>query len=83
MLAPAPNVSLIRSIMAARVVDLPEPVGPVTSTSPRGFFASDELDMRPQRRAPLAGEHTSAILQDDLGCDPAAIDALIRTGVVR
>ena len=28
---------LISSIMAARVVDLPEPVGPVTSTSPRGL----------------------------------------------
>ncbi len=31
---------LILSIMAASVVDLPEPVGPVTSTSPRGFSAS-------------------------------------------
>ena len=30
---------LILSIIAARVVDLPEPVGPVTSTSPRGFSA--------------------------------------------
>ena len=28
---------LILSIMAASVVDLPEPVGPVTSTSPRGL----------------------------------------------
>ncbi len=28
------------SIRAASVVDLPEPVGPVTSTSPRGFSAS-------------------------------------------
>ena len=27
------------SIIAASVVDLPEPVGPVTSTSPRGFSA--------------------------------------------
>ena len=32
------RVSLIRSSMAASVVDLPEPVGPVTSTKPRGFF---------------------------------------------
>ena len=30
---------LTLSIMAASVVDLPEPVGPVTSTSPRGFSA--------------------------------------------
>ena len=28
---------LILSIIAASVVDLPEPVGPVTSTRPRGF----------------------------------------------
>src|ERR1700726_4517065 len=28
---------LILSSMAARVVDLPEPVGPVTSTNPRGL----------------------------------------------
>jgi len=28
---------LMRSIMAARVVDLPDPVTPVTSTSPRGM----------------------------------------------
>ena len=32
------RVSLIRSSIAASVVDLPEPVGPVTSTKPRGFF---------------------------------------------
>ena len=31
---------LILSIMAASVVDLPEPVGPVTSTSPRGLSHS-------------------------------------------
>ena len=33
---------LTLSIMAARVVDLPEPVGPVTSTRPRGFSHSLE-----------------------------------------
>ena len=32
--------SLIRSIIAASVVDLPEPVGPVTSTKPRGFLVN-------------------------------------------
>ena len=31
---------LMRSIIAASVVDLPLPVGPVTSTRPRGFIAS-------------------------------------------
>src|SRR3989441_420562 len=31
---------LILSMIDASVVDLPEPVGPVTSTRPRGFFAS-------------------------------------------
>ncbi len=30
---------LILSMIDASVVDLPEPVGPVTSTSPRGFLA--------------------------------------------
>ena len=33
-------VSLIRSIIAASVVDLPEPVGPTTSTMPYGLFSS-------------------------------------------
>ena len=32
------RVRLISSIIAASVVDLPEPVGPVTSTRPRGSF---------------------------------------------
>ena len=32
------RVALIWSMTAASVVDLPEPVGPVTSTKPRGFF---------------------------------------------
>jgi hypothetical protein len=31
---------LILSMIEASVVDLPEPVGPVTRTSPRGFLAS-------------------------------------------
>ncbi len=31
---------LMRSMIAARVVDLPLPVGPVTSTKPRGSSAS-------------------------------------------
>ena len=31
------RVELMRSTMAASVVDLPEPVTPVTSTSPRGM----------------------------------------------
>jgi hypothetical protein len=30
---------LMKSIMAARVVDFPEPVAPVTSTRPRGSMA--------------------------------------------
>ena len=32
------RASLILSIIEASVVDLPEPVGPVTSTKPRGFL---------------------------------------------
>ena len=34
------RVRLISSITAASVVDLPEPVGPVTSTRPRGFVVN-------------------------------------------
>ncbi len=34
------RLRLISSTIAASVVDLPEPVGPVTTTSPRGFSAS-------------------------------------------
>jgi len=34
---------LILSMIEASVVDLPEPVGPVTSTSPRGFLASSAM----------------------------------------
>ena len=34
------RVLLIASIIAASEVDLPEPVGPVTSTKPRGFLVN-------------------------------------------
>ncbi len=34
------RVALISSIIAASEVDLPEPVGPVTSTKPRGLRVS-------------------------------------------
>ena len=37
------RVSLIRSSIAASVVDLPEPVGPVTSTKPRGFLVNSSI----------------------------------------
>jgi len=42
--------ALIRSISEASVVDLPEPVGPVTSTSPRGLLAKSATTCgRPRR----------------------------------
>ncbi len=45
---------LTLSIIAARVVDLPEPVGPVTSTSPRGFSQSfSTIGGRPSSRKPM------------------------------
>ena len=37
------RVSLISLIIAASVVDLPEPVGPVTSTRPRGLRAKSRM----------------------------------------
>ena len=46
---------MILSIIAASVVDLPEPVGPVTSTRPRGFYKCERneetfLDSRGYRQ---------------------------------
>ena len=35
--------SLISLMIEASVVDLPEPVGPVTSTRPRGFLANSRM----------------------------------------
>ena len=37
------RVALIRSMMAASVVDFPEPVGPVTSTRPWSSLVSDSI----------------------------------------
>ena len=37
------RVSLISLMIEASVVDLPEPVGPVTSTMPRGFLANSRM----------------------------------------
>jgi len=42
----------ILSIIAASVVDLPEPVGPVTSTRPLGFSAKSDTTLgKPARRS--------------------------------
>ena len=52
------RVSLIRSMIAASVDDLPDPVGPVTSTMP---FFSDAISVRatPADSAPRASESSS------------------------
>lgn len=50
---------------------------------PRGFYSSDELGMRPERRAPHLGEHTRSVLTVDLGLADAQVDILITTGVAR
>ena len=44
------RVALITSISDASVVDLPEPVGPVTSTSPRGLLRELSDDRRQPER---------------------------------
>ena len=36
----------------------------------------------PESRVPWVGEHTGAVLTDELGLDDAAIDALVADGVV-
>ena len=50
---------------------------------PRGIYSSPDFDARPSRRAPHLGEHTHAILADDLGVNGAEIEAYVQTGVVR
>ena len=50
---------------------------------PRGLFTNDELGATPKGRAPHLGEHTNAILKNDLGVAEAAIEAMTKTGVVR
>ena len=50
---------------------------------PRGFYKSDGLDLSPDGRAPHLGEHTRAILTNELGCDDAQVDVLVQTGAVR
>ena len=53
------RVSLMRSMIDASVVDLPEPVGPVTSTKPRGSVASQSA----------AGRKAELLVGGDLGGD--------------
>ena len=36
----------------------------------------------PESRVPWLGEHTDAVLPDELGLDAAAIDALVADGVI-
>ena len=61
---------LILSIIAASVVDLPEPVGPVTSTRPRGFSQSS-LDDRRQPELAEAEDLVGDLPED--GGDRAAL----------
>ena len=49
---------------------------------PRGFFSCDEIGMSPAYRAPERGEHTRAILTNDLGLDQTHIASLMEIGVV-
>ena len=55
------RVSLISSIIAASEVDLPEPVGPVTSTRPRGFSV----------KSWTVGGRPRSSIDDDVGGDQA------------
>ena len=82
------SFALIRSIMAARVVDLPEPVTPVTRTRPRGLSqrvwtmggrpSASKLRISPGmvRKTPGGG----ALLVEDIG--PEAGHALEAEGEV-
>ena len=62
--------ALILSIIAASVVDLPLPVGPVTSTRPRGRSAS----VREHRRQPELAEGADLLGNQPVdGADRAAL----------
>ena len=65
------RVSLISLISEASVVDLPEPVGPVTSTIPRGFLANAADD---RRQAERLDRHRLGRDQAEGGADGAALE---------
>ena len=68
------RVWLITSISDASVVDLPEPVGPVTSTSPRGRSAK----LGHHRRQPQRLErHDLERDQAEGGADGAALEVSV------
>ena len=50
---------------------------------PRGPYMSDQLRIEPRGRAPRLGEHTTQVLERDLGLRDAEIAALAAAGVVR
>ena len=50
---------------------------------PRGPYVSDELRIEPRGRAPHLGEHTTQVLERDLGLRDAQIAALAAAGVLR
>ncbi len=70
---------LILSIMAASVVDLPLPVGPVTSTRPRGSLHSsvdrarqaELLERRDLVRNGAEGAADGALLQEEVAAEAA------------
>lgn len=66
---------------AGLVQDLQDPSAGAISV-PAGLFATDQFNSTGQRRAPLLGEHTRAVLTEVLHRAPAEVDRLVRAGVV-
>ena len=64
------------SIMPARVVDLPEPVGPVTRTRPRGSVANAETTAG--RPRPSSGSAPMATRRNTMPAEPRCRNALTR-----
>jgi crotonobetainyl-CoA:carnitine CoA-transferase CaiB-like acyl-CoA transferase len=50
---------------------------------PRGPYMSEQLRIEPRGRAPHLGEHTTQVLERDLGLHGAQIAALAAAGVLR
>ena len=82
------RVSLIASTIAASVVVLPDPVGPVTSTRPRGSSASWRITSGSPSSASDIGlvadqpHHAADRAAGAEGVDPEPADARHRQGVV-
>jgi crotonobetainyl-CoA:carnitine CoA-transferase CaiB-like acyl-CoA transferase len=86
LLAPVNTIAdlTVNPQLAARDfwVDLDHPELNVRLTYPGAPFKSNRVSWRIDRRAPLVGEHNSAIYGDELGFADTEIRSLARKGAI-